>query len=112
MPGSPPSRTTLPGTMPPPATRPGAHEPLGATRAGAAITASKGVLAAAATPAVPRAVNRTAASVRLFQASHAGQRPCHFGASEPQEEQMKCTRGAGRCRWVAMGHAYYRTDVR
>ncbi len=55
--------------------------------AGAAITASMGVVVAAAVSAAgPRLVKRTTSSLRLFQASHEGHRPCHFGASAPQAE--------------------------
>jgi hypothetical protein len=53
------------------------------------MTASIGVVVAATVggPGL-RAVRRTTSSLRLFQAAHAGQRPCHFGASAPHSEQM------------------------
>jgi hypothetical protein len=45
------------------------------------------VVAATVSADGPRLVKRTTSSLRLFQASHEGHRPCHFGASAPQAEQ-------------------------
>ncbi len=112
MPGSPPSRITLPGTMPPPSTRLTSCDPLGMSRAGTDMTSSIGMLAAAATWRGVLPVRRTAVSLRLFQAPQAAQRPCHFGASAPQAEQTNWTLGAERRRSVAMGDESYRTYVR
>jgi hypothetical protein len=50
------------------------------------MTVSIGVVVAAAAVGW-RPVRRTTFSLRLFHAAHAGQRPCHFGASAPHSAQ-------------------------
>src|SRR5947207_7312100 len=95
MPGSPPTSTTDPGTMPPPSTksnsrRPVCHRstpgppPRADRRTGGRADASSDRLTAR--PPDRHSVP-TASSTRVFHAPHASHRPAHFGCSAPQSVQ-------------------------
>ncbi len=89
MPGSPPSRISDPGTSPPPSTRFTSRFPtsmrrtsllrMSLTRSGR--VAGRQPAMADATEPLSRAMT---SSVKLFHSPHEGQRPSHFGASNPQ----------------------------
>src|SRR5258706_11462 len=104
IPGSPPTRTTDPGTMPPPNTKSNSFNPVGQRASAPLPTADRrtGGRADAADdlPARPPA-RPTASSTRVFHVPHASQRPAHFGCSAPHSVQRntECaldTDGLGR----------------
>src|SRR5881409_2962154 len=91
MPGSPPTNTTDPGTMPPPRTKSNSRRPVcqrstpgPAPRADRRTGLPDGVapVLSARPPVRP-----TASSTRVFHAPHASQRPPHLGCSAPQSVQ-------------------------
>src|SRR6266576_5577289 len=104
MPGSPPTSTTDPGTMPPPNTKSNSLRPVGQRALTPVPTADRrtGGRADAADdlPARPPA-RPDASSTRVFHVPHASQRPAHFGCSAPHSVQRNTewaldTDGLGR----------------
>ena len=103
MPGEPPSRTSEPGTRPPPSTRSSSPMPVREPRRALRRCTSRSGTGAAggrapATPAAPaRARGRAGAGARsstsVFHSPQPGQRPCHFGLCVPQAEQLKIVAG-------------------
>ncbi len=92
MPGSPPSRVTLPGTSPPPSTRSTSDTPVGTGRPSAERTA---VMGTGATGGPERALtvgSTSSSSVRVFQSPHAVHLPDHLGAAAPQLMHLKTVR--------------------
>src|SRR5882762_11988756 len=90
MPGSPPTSTTDPGTMPPPSTKSNSRRPVchratldpspRADRRTGGLPDGDGPLSA-------RPVRPTTSSTSVFHAPHASQRPPHLGWSAPQSVQ-------------------------
>src|SRR6266568_174834 len=96
MPGSPPTRVTEPGTIPPPSTKSNSARPVfqrststpprAHRRMGGRPDAAESLLTA-------RPPDRpTASSASVFHAPHASHRPAHFGCSAPQSVQRKTER--------------------
>src|SRR5690349_14192133 len=93
MPGSPPTKTTDPGTIPPPRTksnsrRPVCHRsnpaaPMADSRIGGWADSS---IRLSADPPIRR-ITPTGSSTSEFHAPHASQRPPHFGCSAPHSLQ-------------------------
>src|SRR5690625_1646932 len=91
-PGSPATRTTAPGTLPPPRTRPGARTPVARARA---VSTSTSAIGWAATTGRAAAAVRTVvapASATVPQAWHSPQRPTHLAVVQPHSEQRKLGR--------------------
>src|SRR6266700_2290996 len=105
IPGSPPTKTTDPGTIPPPKTKSNSRRPVchrstpcpapRADRRTGGRADGAGVFRSARPPVRP-----TASSTSVFHAPHASQRPPHLGCSAPQSVQRNTeapltTRGLG-----------------
>src|SRR5207245_10793967 len=92
MPGSPPTNTTDPGTIPPPKTKSNSRRPVCHRR-----TPAPSPRADRRTGGLPDGttcflsarlpVRPTASSTSVFHAPHASQRPPHLGCSAPQSVQ-------------------------
>src|SRR5437660_4518783 len=91
MPGSPPTSTTDPGTMPPPSTKSNSRRPVcqrvnvpppTADRRTGGLPDGAACLLSERPPARP-----TASSTSVFHAPQESQRPAHFGCSAPQSVQ-------------------------
>src|SRR5881296_671081 len=106
MPGSPPTSTTDPGTMPPPKTKSNSRRPVCHRRTPAPSpradrrTGGRADGELAGRCARPP-VRPTGSSTSVFHAPHASQRPPHFGCSAPQSVQRNTepalpTGGLGR----------------
>src|SRR5687768_9913135 len=92
IPGSPPSRTSEPRTMPPPRTRSNSPIPVGIRCSASAGTSFRATAARGARetpPALGGATTRSSTSV--FQLEQDGHRPIHLGAWKPQLWQTKET---------------------
>src|SRR5205807_367661 len=97
MPGSPPTNTTDPGTIPPPKTKSNSRRPVCHRR-----TAAPSPRADRRTGGLPDGttcflsaclpVRPTASSTSVFHAPHASQRPPHLGCSAPQSVQRNTER--------------------
>jgi peptide/nickel transport system ATP-binding protein len=91
MPGSPPISSTPPPTMPPPSARSSSSWPVG-VRGTSATTISLKVATGCAWPMPWKRLCAPAPSARLsssvFQASHCGHLPSHFGLLPPHSRQM------------------------
>src|SRR6267378_4092107 len=105
IPGSPPTSTTEPGTMPPPSTKSNSARPV-FQRASADCFRSVRRIGGwpVGTPLTAEALNRpSASSTRLFHAPQLSQRPPHLGWSAPHSVQRKTERGllnaAAYLRW-------------
>src|SRR5690606_15786437 len=92
MPGSPPRRTTEPGTTPPPSTRSSSAKPV------AQRLSREGSMSCRRWTAAPEAAagrdGQGASKARLFHAWHDGQRPNHRGDSYPHCRQAYLVRAA------------------
>ena len=66
--------------------------------AGASTSASRTGVPARRDGFEPRAAGAGFSSTSVFQSPQPGQRPCHFGLSWPQAEQLKTVRGGIRPR--------------
>src|SRR5947207_11235430 len=109
MPGSPPTSTTDPGTMPPPSTKSNSRRPVcHRSTPGPPPRADRrtGGRADSSDRLSVRPPDRhsfpTASSTRVFHAPHASHRPAHFGCSAPQSLQRNtecalATRRLDRC---------------
>src|SRR5947208_9156790 len=107
MPGSPPTNTTDPGTMPPPSTKSNSRRPVcQRSTPGPAPRADRrtGGLPDGVAPILSARppVRPTASSTSVFHAPHASQRPPHLGCSAPQSVQRNtdpplATGGLGGC---------------
>src|SRR5919197_1833429 len=94
MPGSPPTRVTEPGTIPPPRTKSNSANPV-RQRSGAVLVMPDrrmgglpdGSIRRSADPPIRRF--RTGSSTSAFHAPHASQRPPHLGWSAPHSVQRK-----------------------
>src|SRR3989454_1172767 len=102
MPGSPPARTTDPGTMPPPSTKSNSRSPVRQRSMPPPCTADRrtgglpdggGVVLPARPPVRP-----TASSTSVFHSPHASQRPAHFGCSAPHSVQRNTERALATAR--------------
>src|SRR5437773_12462444 len=91
MPGSPPTNTTDPGTIPPPSTKSNSRRPVchrsnptvpTADRRTGGLPDGTTCFLSARGPVRP-----TTSSTSVFHAPHASQRPPHFGCSAPQSVQ-------------------------
>src|SRR6266508_1881880 len=90
MPGSPPTSTTDPGTMPPPRTKSNSRRPVCHRSNPAAPTADNrtgGLPDRAGARSARPPVRPIASSTKVFHAPHASQRPPHLGWSAPQSVQ-------------------------
>src|SRR5439155_957510 len=110
IPGSPPTSTTDPGTMPPPKTKSNSARPVG-QRSIASLpmadrrTGGPPVVTVALRPPRPpdrQSARPTTSSTNVFHAPHASHRPAHFGCSAPQSLQRNtecalATRRLDRC---------------
>src|SRR5438132_9773527 len=109
MPGSPPTRTTDPGTMPPPRTKSNSASPVRQRTTPIPSTADRRMggwadrlsIRRSAEPPIRRVVRPTASSTSVFHSPHASQRPAHFGCSAPHSvqrntERALATAGLGR----------------
>ena len=85
-PGSPPTRTSEPGTRPPPSTLSNSEMPRLKRGEESSDTADRGSGLVPRGEDVPPRVGRrsTCTGSKEFQASHEGQRPNHLGLSRPQ----------------------------
>src|SRR5882757_3543927 len=86
-PGSPASRTTAPGTRPPPSTRSSSETPVGRARAASTSTSPIGRAGALGAPAATRVIAGLTGAPRSSNEPHAwhsGHRPSHLGVSYPQ----------------------------
>src|SRR5690606_38429046 len=101
-PGSPPTRTTDPGTSPPPSTRSNSPTPVGNRASSVGSTWLSRTGSGAGCPAAdrrpgawpPRGEAGAACTSRmLFQDPHEGQRPSHRGDSYPHSSHAYFTRG-------------------
>src|SRR5690606_22698149 len=97
MPGSPPSSTSDPGTMPPPSTRSNSLMPVVSRSASTTSTSAYSVArwppgAGAALRALTAAPAPTGSSTSEFHAPQSGQRPSHFGDWKPQDWHEKRVR--------------------
>src|SRR5712692_4683390 len=102
MPGSPPTSTTDPGTIPPPRTKSNSASPVRhrskpppstADRRTGGLPDGGGVLLPARPPVRP-----TASSTKVFHSPHASQRPAHFGCSAPHSVQRNTERALATAR--------------
>ena len=101
IPGEPPSRTSEPGTRPPPSTRSSSPMPVLRRGARSALTSRSGTR--------PRHAARRAGAQRgrpplgarsstsVFQSPHDGHCPCHLGVCAPHAEQENTEVGLGTC---------------
>src|ERR1041384_5136409 len=91
IPGSPPTSTTDPGTMPPPSTKSNSRSPVCHRWTAPPCTADRrtgGLPDGAARVLSARPpVRPTASSTSVFHAPQESQRPAHFGCSAPQSVQ-------------------------
>ena len=85
MPGSPATRTTAPGTMPPPSTRSNSGTPVGRATARRASTSPMGMAGRSTVLAVVRA-ETAPTSETLPHAWHSPHRPTHFAVCQPHSE--------------------------
>src|SRR6266487_2515530 len=106
MPGSPPTSTTEPGTMPPPSTKSNSRRPVcHRSRRGPPPRADRrtGGLPDGETRFLSgRPLDRpTASSTSVFHAPQESQRPAHFGCSAPQSVQRntECALATDRLGW-------------
>ncbi len=89
-PGSPPTSTSDPGTMPPPRTRSSSPIPVGIRSASSAETSASATTSRGCAGALPRGEESVVRSSRIVpHASQAGQRPSHFDSVSPQAVQEK-----------------------
>src|SRR5437773_1813913 len=91
MPGSPPTSTTDPGTIPPPSTKSSSRSPVG-HRSTPGAPSSDSRTGGRSREAVRLLSDRPTVRLRgssasVFHAPHASQRPPHFGCSAPQSVQ-------------------------
>src|SRR5439155_17578951 len=104
MPGSPPTRTSDPATMPPPSTRSNSGRPddrrgsSAPVRLGSSTGSVRGPSRRAV--AAERGAGRT--SAKVFHEAQPGQRPSHLRLSWPHSEQAKVVR-AGLVLTLAIG---------
>ena len=98
-PGSPPTSTREPGTMPPPSTKSNSARPvrqraISAPRDVGQADGRTGGCAPPARPTDPPAptVSPTGSSASVFHAPHASQRPAHLGCSAPHSVQRNTER--------------------
>src|SRR2546422_1098458 len=109
MPGSPPTNTTDPGTIPPPSTKSNSRRPV-CHRSNPTVPTADSRTGGLPDGDGPRSgrlsVRPTASSTSVFHAPHASQRPPHLGCSAPQSVQRNtepplgtlCSgRGLARC---------------
>src|SRR5262245_2983202 len=82
MPGSPPTSTSEPGTMPPPRTKSNSSRPV-CQRATSIRARSESRMGGWTDGTIRRFAFVTGSSASVFQAPHASQRPAHFGCSAP-----------------------------
>src|SRR5256885_3279359 len=105
MPGSPPTSTTDPGTMPPPSTKSNSRRPVcqrvnvpppTVDRRTGGLPDGTACFLSARPPARP-----TASSTSVFHAPQESQRPAHFGCSAPQSVQRntECVLATDRLGW-------------
>src|SRR5881396_1431355 len=101
IPGSPPTSTTDPGTMPPPNTKSNSSSPVFHRSMTPPCTSARriggtpvGRYVLAVLPPLPP-YRPTASSTRVFHASQASQRPAHFGCSAPHSVQRNTERPLG-----------------
>src|SRR6266516_1309189 len=106
MPGSPPTSTTEPGTMPPPSTKSNSRRPVcHRSRRGPPPRADRrtgGLPDGEARFLSGRPLDRpTASSTSVFHAPQESQRPAHFGCSAPQSVQRntECALATDRLGW-------------
>ncbi len=100
IPGSPPMRTSEPGTMPPPSTRSNSSMPDGTRDSSPESIASKGFgleglegsVACSGRPLPGGGASSWRSSARLFHSPQSGQRPSHLELSKPQAWQAKNVR--------------------
>ena len=100
MPGSPPIRTSDPGTMPPPSTRSNSSMPELTRDSSPVSTASKGFglegpegrISGSGRPLPGGGATSCRSSTKLFHSPQSGQRPSHFELSKPQAWQAKTVR--------------------
>src|SRR5437773_9227144 len=96
MPGSPPTSTTDPGTVPPPNTKSNSSRPVFHLARAPLVRADKrtgGLADACRACLTARPPERpTASSTSVFHAPQASHRPAHFGCSAPQSVQRKTER--------------------
>ena len=84
-PGSPPSRSTEPGTKPPPRTRSTSGQPVGSLSAGPSAASLRVTVCAGAAEATGRDWSSTKGSAT----PHWGQNPIHFGETCPHDSHRK-----------------------
>ena len=93
MPGSPPTRTRDPGTIPPPSTRSSSRMPVRILTSSSAVTSFRGITFASRTDSLtllevtvlPFVMPLlTLSSTNVFHSPHAGHCPSHFDSSCPQ----------------------------
>src|SRR6266571_2293109 len=114
IPGSPPTSTTDPGTIPPPNTKSNSANPVFHRSTTPPCTSARrtggtpvGRYVLAVLPAFPP-YRPAASSTRLFHAPQASQRPDHFGCSAPHSVQRNTERPLGI---RALGHLAGRVVV-
>jgi hypothetical protein len=99
MPGEPPSRTSEPGTSPPPRTMSSSPIPVPSRGARSALTSRRRT--GRSTGPVARAVRAPGPGARsstsVFQSPHEGHWPCHLGVCAPHAEQANTEVGLGTC---------------
>src|SRR5574342_1109963 len=100
IPGSPPTRITEEGTMPPPRTKSSSAIPVRQRPTSALSTADKGIggladgtIRLSGDPPIRRVASGSSTSV--FHAPQASQRPAHLGCSAPQSVQRNNETGLG-----------------
>src|SRR4051812_33531369 len=100
-PGSPATRSTAPGTRPPPRTRSNSGMPVGTARAPASSTSAIGRAGAVTGPAETERSAAAGAPISwmLPHVWHSGQRPTHLAEAYPHSEQ----RWAGRADFTPAG---------
>src|SRR2546425_927634 len=106
MPGSPPTRTTDPGTIPPPRTKSNSASPVRQRTTPIPSTADRRMggwadrlsIGRSADPPIRRVVRPTASSTSVFHSPHASQRPAHFGCSAPHSVQRNTERALATAR--------------
>ena len=106
MPGEPPSRTSEPGTIPPPSTRSNSPIPVRSRGTGEVSTSASGRGRAGAAPREPPRGRRgrpppARSSTIVFHASQPGHWPCQRGVGCPHAEQT----------WMVVGRAMSAADA-
>src|SRR6266545_3285711 len=94
IPGSPPTRVTEPGTMPPPRTKSNSSRPVfqRSTPPVGRLESWTGAVLVTIRPSDRPTFRPTTSSTRVFQAPHASHLPAHFGCSAPQSVQRNTER--------------------